>query len=143
MQRDAELRIEREGLFSRLVSAFTRKDYDALQKAMTPDVVLELPGSSPLAGTHRGHEEIGRYLTSLGQVLRSSERPINFIHEGNRMQATHGVMVHGPRHAVETSLVITVTFDEEGRAATILVRPDDPLLFDDVINSALGDSGAS
>jgi ketosteroid isomerase-like protein len=143
MDRDADRRTEREASFSRLVSAFTRKGYGAFQEAMRPDVELEVPGSSPLAGTRRGWEEVGRYLATLGQVLRSGEKPITFVHEGNRMIVTHVVSVLGPSHAVEMSLVIAVAFDEQGRVAEILVRPDDQMLFDRVLNAALGDFVAS
>jgi hypothetical protein len=53
------------------------------------------------------------------------------------------VSVLGPSHAVEMSLVIAVAFDEQGRVAEILVRPDDQMLFDRVLNAALGDFVAS
>lgn len=135
--------LRRESLFGRMVSAFMDKDYDAFREAMHENVVLELPGSSPLAGTHRGYEAVGRYLLALRHVLHSAEKPITYLHDGTVMVARHDIIVHGPQHEVEMALRITVAFDREGKADTITVEPDDPGLFDHVLRTALDDPEAS
>jgi ketosteroid isomerase-like protein len=50
---DELLYSDRECLFAELLAAFGRRDHDVIRASMRPDVVLVLPGSSPLAGTHR------------------------------------------------------------------------------------------
>ena len=131
--------VEREGLFARMVSAFMQRDFGAFRAAMREDVVFELQGSSPLAGTHRGYEDVGRHIVALREVLRSAEKPIAYLHEGQVMVVRHDILVHGPLHEVEMPLRITVTFDRDGRADAITVEPEDQGLFDHVVRTSLGD----
>jgi len=44
---------------------------------------------------------------------------------------------------VELSLVVTVTFDDDGRTAAVHVRPSDSAISDYVLRSALGNYAAS
>jgi ketosteroid isomerase-like protein len=76
-----ELQLAREDLFARLVGAFKHRDFAVFDEAVRPDVVLEMPGSSWLAGTHRGLESFGRHVAGLRQVLRSTDEPTVYLHE--------------------------------------------------------------
>jgi ketosteroid isomerase-like protein len=60
--------------------AFRRRDFAALERAMRLDVVIDVPGSSWLAGVYRGSEEAGRYILALRYVLDPSEKRITFLH---------------------------------------------------------------
>jgi ketosteroid isomerase-like protein len=54
-------------------AAVVRKAYDAVERGdieglfvlIAPDAVWRVPGRSPVAGAHRGHAEIGRFLAGL------------------------------------------------------------------------------
>jgi ketosteroid isomerase-like protein len=134
-----QLQLEREGLHSRMVSAFTRKDY-AFESVLSADVSLEFAGSSPLAGTRLGHEEFFHHIERLGEVLRSAGKRILYLHRGDQMIAQHEVVVSAPGESVETTLSTTVTFESDGRAKVISVTSDHQDAFDRVLNSVLGDS---
>jgi ketosteroid isomerase-like protein len=44
---------EREAQFARSMDAFIRRDFSVIDETMQPDVTLEMPGSSWLAGTYQ------------------------------------------------------------------------------------------
>lgn len=134
---EGKTQIEREVLFARLDGAFMRRDYVAFDEAVREDVVIELPGSSWLAGMFHGREAFGRHLASLRQVLRSTDTPSLYLHEGDQMIVRHEMVVMGPKHVVEMVLRIKVQFDADGKVASFLVVPEDLGLFDHVANSTL------
>lgn len=137
---------DRECLFAELLAAFGRRDHDVIRASMRPDVVLVLPGSSPLAGTHRGIAEVGHFVVALRMVLQtgSNNGEISFLHEGDQMVVRHQVSVLGPRHTAEMVLRQRFTFDGRGgKLASITVEPEDEGLFDYVVQSALGNAKAS
>lgn len=84
---------------------------------------------------NRGHQAFGRHLAGLRQVLRSTEEPTIYLHEGDQMIVRHVMMVNGPNHQVQMTLRIKIRFDAEGKIASIVVEPDDLELFDHVANS--------
>ena len=140
------LNSERESLFAELLAAFGRRDHAVIRASMRPDVTLTLPGSSPLAGTHRGIAEVGHFVVALRMVLQTGRNngEISFLHEGDQMVVRHQVSVLGPRHTAEMVLRQRFTFDGKGgKLASITVEPEDEGLFDYVVRSALGNSEAS
>jgi ketosteroid isomerase-like protein len=146
MPSDETLASDREGLFAELLAAFGRRDHAVIRAAMRPDVVLVLPGSSPLAGTHRGIAEVGRFVVALRMVLQTgrNDGQISFLHDGDDMIVRHQVSVLGPRHTAEMVLRQRFTFDGPGgKLASITVEPEDEGLFDYVVESALGTADAS
>ena len=128
--------LDRERLFTTISTAFVKRDYQTIERAMRADVVLELPGSSPFAGEHRGLDSVGRYLLGVRQFARSNGTPITFRHSASSMTASHELTVTGPKHVVEMMTHVTLTFDEDGRISSILVEPDDIGLFDHVLMTA-------
>ncbi|HET7928271.1 MAG TPA: hypothetical protein VFM40_01845 [Actinomycetota bacterium] len=128
---------EREAQFARNIDAFIRRDFGVIEQTMRPDVTLEMPGTSWLAGTYQGLEEVGRGVVALRQVLKSDSRLITFLHEGDQMLVRHAVSVSGPRHDVEMTLSVRIRYDEQGKFAAIDVEPSDIDLFDYVVNSRL------
>lgn len=137
IQPERAIQREREGLFAWLSGAFMHKDFVAFDEAVREDVVTELPGSSWLAGTHRGREAFGRHIVALRQVLRSSDAPPTYLHGGDQMIARHQMLVMGPTHQVEMIIRIKIRFDAEGRIQSSAVDPEDLGLFDHVANSSL------
>ena len=142
-QPKSALQEEREALFVQGMSAFRQRDFLALERTMQSDVVIKVPGSSWLAGSYRGIEEVGRCMLGLRHVLESSEKRITFLHEGDQMIVRHDIMVRGPKHEVEMALLVRVHFDSDGKAQSISVEPEDLGLFDHVLNIALEGSAAS
>ena len=137
-----QLSSDREVIFAELLAAFGRHDYEVIRAAMRPDVILVMPGSSPLAGTYRGIEEVGRFVVSLRAVLDSGRNEVSFEHEGDDMVVRHQVEVHGPQHIAGMILYQRFVFDgPSGMITSITVEPEDGGLFDYVIHSRLGDGG--
>jgi len=131
---------EREALFAELLAAFGRHDHETISAAMRSDVVLELFGSSPLAGTYRGVEELGRFVVALRAVLDTGRHQVSFIHEGDQMIVRHQVAVHGPQHVAAMILRQRFEFDAAtGKITSITVEPEDRGLFDYVVQTALAE----
>jgi hypothetical protein len=128
--------IQREKLLTRLATAFAQRDFRTMERAMREDVVLDLPGSSPFAGEHHGHESVGKFLLGIRQFVISKEPVFTFVHSGNSMTASHEISVAGPHHLVEMTLPLTLTFDREERISSLHVEPSDPGLFTHVIAAA-------
>jgi len=136
-----QLDAEREAIFVELLAAFGRRDLDVIRAAMRADVVLVLPGSSPLAGTHRGIEEVAHFVSALRMVLGTGRHQISFEHQGDEMVVRHQVSVYGPQHAAEMVLRQRFTFDRSvGKLASITVEPEDQGLFDYVLHTSLGNA---
>jgi len=134
---DPWVREEREAQFGRNMEAFIRRDFGVIDETMRPDVVLDMPGSSWLAGTYQGFEAVSRGVVALRQVFNSDKRLVTLVHEGDQMVVRHAITVSGPRHDVEMNLGVRIGYDEQGKFATIDVEPADIDLFDYVVNSRL------
>jgi ketosteroid isomerase-like protein len=133
-----EIQLEREHKFESLVGASMQRDFAAIDEAVRSDVVAEMPGSSWLAGTQRGHEALGRQVAALRQVLRPSDSPNTYAHEGDQMTVRHQTQVMGPQHQVEMTLQLKIRFDAaDGKIASSVLVPEDLGLFDHVVNSTL------
>jgi ketosteroid isomerase-like protein len=134
---DPWVREEREAQFGRNMEAFIRRDFGVIEETMRPDVALDMPGSSWLAGTYQGFEAVSRGVVALRQVFNSDKRLVTFLHEGDQMVVRHAITVSGPNHDVEMNLAVRIGYDEQGKFATIDVEPADLDLFDYVVNSRL------
>jgi ketosteroid isomerase-like protein len=128
---------QREAQFARNMTAFIEQDFDVIDGTMRSDVELQLPGSSWLAGTYRGLDEVSRAVVALRHTFNSDDKIVTFLHEGDRMIIKHRILVSGPRHDVEMVLTVGIEYDADGKFASIAVRPDDMGLFDYVVNSRL------
>jgi ketosteroid isomerase-like protein len=139
-----QLSTDREALFAELLAAFGRHDHETIRAAMRPDVVLELLGSSPLAGTYRGLEELGRFVIALRTVLDTGRHKVSFTHQGDQMIVRHQVEVHGPQHVAAMILRQRFEFDPaNGKITSITVEPEDRGLFDYVVQTALSEGRVS
>jgi hypothetical protein len=127
----------REAQFLEGIRAFMYRDFATLTDSMRPDVAMDFPGSSWLAGSHEGFDEVSRCIIGLRQVLGSEEGHISFLHESDQMIVRHDVGVHGPEHDVNMALRVRIRYDDEGRARSISVEPDDLPLFDYVLNTMM------
>jgi ketosteroid isomerase-like protein len=138
--KDDQLNSDREAIFAELLAAFGRRDNDVILAAMSGDVVLELPGTSALAGTYRGIDQVGRFVSQLRWVLDAGRHEVSFEHDGDQMLIRHQVAVHGPHHVAGMILFQRFTFDApSGKITSIMVEPEDRGLFDYVVHTALSD----
>lgn len=133
----SEIRSTREAQFVRSVDAFVDRDFAVIEESMRSDVILQLPGTSWLAGTYRGAEDVSRRIVALRQVFVSDRKLITFQHARDQMTVRHSITVSGPMHDVEMILYLRVEYGRDGKVATIDVVPVDLGLFDYVVNSRL------
>jgi hypothetical protein len=124
--------VEREALFVRLTVLFGRKDTAEIIKVMRPEVDIEVPGDSVLAGHHQGFEAVSRFLAGLQRVFVPAEQPIEFSHEGNEMVMSQ-VLRAG---ATEWRHRYRITFDESGRIERIVFEPPNIKAFDVLVARA-------
>ena len=142
--KDDQLDSDREAIFAALLAAFARRDDDVILTALSRDVVLELPGTSALAGTYRGIDEVGRFTSQLRWVLETGPHEVSFEHDGDWMLIRHHVAVRGPQHVAGMVLFQRFTFDApSGKIVSITVEPEDRGLFDYVVHAALSDDRAA
>lgn len=134
---------QREAQFVQNIGAFMRRDFEIIESTWRPDVVLEMPGTSWLAGSHRGLKDVSRCVLGLRQVLAYEDRRTTFLHEGNHLIVRHDIMVHGPEHVVGMTLRVRLKYDREGKVESIDLEPEDLGLFDHVVNTTLRNSQAS
>jgi ketosteroid isomerase-like protein len=127
-----ETQAQREALFASLVGAFQSRDFAAIEAVLSEHAVLMFAGSSELAGTYRGVEEIDRYIIAVRDVVRPTAKPIAYTHRADEMVATNEIGVFGPSGAVDMTMHITLTFDRD-KVAVVYVRPEDLELFDKVL----------
>jgi ketosteroid isomerase-like protein len=131
-----QIQLDREATLVDLASAYQRRDLSVFDAAVTPDMALTLAGASRLAGTYHGYDSFGRYLEVLREVLRSAGKPITFTHDENEMTFRQVMIVMGPQHYVEMTLVVTMRYDDDNRIQSFLVQPQDEGLFDHVVNTS-------
>ena len=138
--KDDQLNSDREAIFAALLPAFGRRVDDVILTAMSRDVVLELPGTSALAGTYRGIDEVGRFMSRLRRVLETGPLEVSFEHDGDQMLIRHQVAVRGPQHVAGMILFQRFTFDApSGKIVSITVEPENRGLFDYVVHTVLSD----
>jgi len=137
------IQAKREAQFLQNIGAFMRRDFETIEATWRPHVVMEMPGTSWLAGTHRGLKDVSRAVLGLRQVLASEDRRTTFLHEGDQMIVRHDIMVHGPEHVVEMILRVRLEYDQKGRVESIDLEPEDLGLFDHVVNTTIRNSEAS
>jgi hypothetical protein len=65
----------------------------------------------------------GRCILGLRHVFDPSEDRVRFLHEGDQMIVRNDIMVHGPKHQVEMTLLVRVRFAEDGKAEAISAGP--------------------
>src|SRR5438105_3238715 len=125
MAEKTPLQIEREGIHTRMVSAFVRRDYAFLDSTVSRDVSFHLAGASPLAGTITGHEAFIDFLVQTASIVRSAAKPIIYTHSGDTVTASREVVLISREGEVETTAHTTFTFGVDGMVRRISVVVDD------------------
>ena len=129
-------RRDREASLLGLAAAYQHRALGAFEAAVRPDMTLTLAGSSRLAGTYHGYDSFGRYLEILREVMSAARKPIRFEHSSDEMIFRQVMIVSGPQHDVEMTLVVTVSYDDAGLIESFRVEPEDQGLFDYVIDTS-------
>lgn len=130
----------REAVFGDLAAAYMRRDYHRISHALAQDVVLELSGSTPYAGTHLGIESVKRCTEAMRGSFEPSTKPLAFTHEGNEMVVEQAGRVRGEWRTAEMLIRLRITFDDEGRLVRVRVEPEDQETFDVLAQSVFEDS---
>ena len=106
---------ENDALVRRIFEAFARKQGLALRGLFAEDAVWTVPGRSIMAGTHRGREQIFRFL----DVLASDERAAALY----RARGRRG----GRKLALDQVLLFHIA---DGLVQEVLALPSDPDAFE-------------
>jgi len=107
---------ERVEGFYRAVSA---ADLEKVRTLIAPDAVFHVAGESPIAGDHRGHEEIfalaARTLSETGGTFRTEL--LETISNGPYSAARHRWTATRRGASIEMENLIVYRWDDEGRVA--------------------------
>lgn len=68
--------------------------------------------------------------------MSAARKPIMFEHTDNEMVFRQVMVVSGPKHDVEMTLVVMVRYDGDGLIESFLVEPEDQGLFDYVVDTS-------
>jgi ketosteroid isomerase-like protein len=128
-------RLLREARYAEIVSARARGDVEFITDAMRPDVVIELAGSSSIAGAYRGYEGFEHYVAAMGSTVRSAGKPMRFEHEGEVLVVHQVGALVGTGEFHEMPFRIRIRFDADERISHIQVEPEDPDVFDRVVDA--------
>jgi ketosteroid isomerase-like protein len=124
-------RAENDALVRRIFAAFAEKRGFALRDVFAEDAIWTVPGSSAMAGTFTGREEIfgflgrlpketeGTYASSLIDVLASDGRAAALYRASGER--------HGRRLELDQVLLFRI---EDGFVQEVLALPSDPAAFD-------------
>jgi uncharacterized protein len=123
---------ENEALVRRIFGAFARREGFALRGLFAADAVWTVPGRGVMAGTHRGRDEIFRFLARLpketdgtyGSTLR------DVLASDGRAAALY--TARGTRRGRTLELEQVLLFEiEDGLVRDVLALPSDPDAFEE------------
>jgi ketosteroid isomerase-like protein len=122
---------ENEEVVRRIFAAFARKEGFALRGLFAEDAVWTVPGTSVMAGTFRGREEIFRFLARLpketGGTYGSELRDV--LASDERAAALY--RARGSRHGRELELDQVLLFRiGNGLVREVMALPTDPEAFE-------------
>lgn len=122
-----------EDAIRQATDAINRGDVEGFLGFHTDDVVVHLPGRSPIAGEHRGKERFGELIA--GQIQAGANVEIHDV----LTSAEHAVVLNllrlGPPggQTIEDRQVI-VFHHREGRISEVWIYSEDQYQFDEVIS---------
>lgn len=119
-----------------LYGALGRRDFVALQRLVAFDVVLDVGGSSWLAGRYDGMGAVIALGTKIGNRLVQGDSVLNHIEarEGTvEADVTVSISVRGHPEPFPVRLYEAFGFDEAGRIDRISLQADDQGAFDQLI----------
>jgi hypothetical protein len=138
---DAQL--GRQATFDRMASAFAHADVETVSAGVRPEAVLTLAGSSWLAGTYRGYEQLTQYILGSRLVLDSTPQRVEHLHCENEIRTVHNFVVGGKECGPEMALDVTVRFHPDDRIESVLIEPRDEDAFDAAVDGFLADADSS
>jgi uncharacterized protein (TIGR02246 family) len=121
-----------EAVVRRIFDAFARKQGFALRDLFAKDAVWIVPGSSAMAGVHRGREAIFRFLARLPKETDGTygSRLMDVLASGERAAALY--RASGTRRGRSLDLDQLLLFRlEGGLVVEVLALPSDPATFDE------------
>ena len=122
---------ENDALVRRIFEAFARKQGLALRGLFAEDAVWTVPGRSVMAGTHRGREQIFRFLSRLPKETDGTygSELLDVLASDERAAALY--RARGRRGGRELALDQVLLFHiADGLVQEVLALPSDPDAFE-------------
>ncbi|MGL6278023.1 MAG: nuclear transport factor 2 family protein [Gaiella sp.] len=122
---------ENEALVRAVFDAFARKQGMALRGVFAEDAVWVVPGTSGVAGTYRGRDEIFRFL---GRLPRETDGTyaselVDVLASDGRAAALYRATGERRGRALDLLQLLLFTV-EAGQVTEVLALPSDPVAFD-------------
>ena len=111
--------------------AFGKRDMDTLRSIMTPDVIQSVPGTSQIAGEHKGIDDVLGYYAQLFELSGGtiSVRLESTKVEGDMVVSTHHATAQRQGRSLDADENITFTFSGD-KVARLDEAPRDQSAFD-------------
>jgi ketosteroid isomerase-like protein len=123
---------ENEALVRRIFAAFARKEAFALRGLFADDATWVVPGGGAMAGTHRGREEIFRFLARLPKETDGTygSELLDVLVSADRAAAVYRArgMRRGRTLELDQVLLFRVA---DGLVRQVLALPTDPDAFEE------------
>ena len=118
-----------------IYDAFRRRDMADLQRTGSADVVLHIPGTSSLSGTHRGiGEVIAVAARAATRFVPRSLEVVSVEAEGNEATAVVDLAGRAPDGTVDSvRLTQRFRFDEHAKVVETWLEPHDQRRFDRLV----------
>jgi len=119
-----------------LYEALNRRDWLALQRQLSPDLVLRVAGRSPLAGEHRGLGAAIALATKVEGRFLPQESEINELREElSGVHATVTVSIQAPGEVFRARLHELFRFDDDGLIREIWLKAENQKRVDAFLRS--------
>jgi 8-amino-7-oxononanoate synthase len=120
------------GLFHQAISAFRAQDVPLMGALVSPDAVLWMSGSSPLAGQHKDREAVLAFGIAVAERMDLTTVDIEEIAVDEReVRAVTSVdLVHPDGRRLRVRLLPRIHFDSEDRVLDVWVEAEDQEAFD-------------
>ena len=130
----------REPLVQRLADvmvAYNQQDLDAIDKVLSPDILVFVPGFNALAGTYAGHGQVIHMIDRAARHFLPDVEVLDGAEEGAEARVrvrARALSREGGVEAVE--LWIRARFGTGGLIVEGVVQPDDQTAFDRAVGAA-------
>jgi ketosteroid isomerase-like protein len=120
------------GLFRQAISAFRAQDVALMGAQLSPDAVLWMSGSSPLAGQHKDREAVLAFGVAMAEHMDLATIEIEEIAVDEReVRALTSVdLVRADGGRLRVRLLPRLHFDSEDRVLDVWVEAEDQEAFD-------------
>jgi ketosteroid isomerase-like protein len=114
-------------------AAFDSGDIPAVLELFSPDIVWNVPGDNPIAGTYKGHDEVMGFF---GKLMEETGGSFKIEIEDILANDRHGVAIVRQRaerngKRIDMSVVQVFSVNEDGKVTEFSGYPEDSAAVDD------------